>query len=106
MEKYFVAPPTLFRWAKDLVAKRGPLAPAIVGAPRFSLAEGERKAGRGKNAECELRLAIKSRSHRHGAGGELKSIPDKLAWGRCKTEMCRTTRNDSESHATLVVDLE
>ncbi len=27
------------------------------------------------NAECELRLAIKSRSHRHGAGGELKSTP-------------------------------
>ena len=58
-----------------MVAKRGPLAPAIVGVPRFSLAEGERKAGRGKNAECELRLAIKSRSHRHGAGGELKSTP-------------------------------
>ena len=56
-----------------LVAKRGPVAPAIVGVPRFSLAFGERKAGRGKNAECELRLAIKSRSHRHGAGGELKS---------------------------------
>ncbi len=79
MEKYFVAPPTLCRWAKDLVAKRGPPAPAIVGVPRFSLAEGERKAGRGKNAECELRLAIKSRSHRHGAGGELKSTPFGLA---------------------------
>ncbi len=73
MEKYFVAPPTLRRWAKDLIAKRGPLAAAIAGVPRFSLAFGERKAGRGKNAECELRLAIKSRSHRHGAGGELKS---------------------------------
>ena len=75
MEKYFVAPPTLCRWAKDLVAKSGPLAPAIVGVPRFSLAFGERKAGRGKNAECELRLASKSRSHGHGAGGELKSMP-------------------------------
>ncbi len=45
MEKYFVAPPTLCRWANDLVAKRGPLAPAIAGVPRFSLAFGERKAG-------------------------------------------------------------
>ncbi len=79
MGKVFVAPPTLCRWAKDLVAKRGPLAPAIVGTPRFSLAFGERKAGRGKNAECALRLAIKSRSHRHGAGGELKSTPSEQA---------------------------
>ncbi len=75
MEKNFVAPPTLCRWAKDLVAKKRPLAPAIVGVRRFSLAFGERKAGRWKNAECELRLAIKSRSHRLGAGGELKTTP-------------------------------
>ncbi len=81
MEKYFVAPPTLCRWAKDLVAKRGPLAPVIVGVPRFSLALASEKRRRGKNAECELRLAIKSRSHRHGAGGELKSTPFKYGSG-------------------------
>ncbi len=56
MCKYFVAPPTLCRWAKDLIAKRGPLAPAIVGVPRFSLAFGERKAGRGKNGR--VRAAV------------------------------------------------
>ena len=53
MGKYFVAPPTLCRWAKDLVAKSG--------------AREERRVRAG--------LAIKSRSHRHGAGGELKSTP-------------------------------
>ncbi len=79
-----------------LVAKRGPVAPAIVGVPRFSLAFGERKAGRGKNAECELRLAIKSRSHRHGAGGELKSTPFELArWGLY--EFCRPIRRKGNS---------
>ncbi len=52
MGKYFVAPLTLCRWAKDLIAKRGILAPAIVGAPRFSLAFGERKAGRGMKFMC------------------------------------------------------
>ena len=50
---------------RRVAPNRGP----ITGAPRFSLAFGERKAGRGK----KLRLAIKSRSHRHGAGGELNN---------------------------------
>ncbi len=50
-----MAPPTLCRWAKDLVAKMRPLAPAIVGGPRFSLAFGERKAER---EERRVRAAI------------------------------------------------